>query len=80
MKVVYVKWIDPASEDAWIDRKDVDMDYYLVESVGILVKETKNVLAIAVNVCAVNERTSCVMMIPKKCIMKRKDMSIDKIR
>lgn len=68
---VYVMWIDSEVPDgAWHDLGEEDKTH-LVESFGILVKETNDYLVLAISVDKENDRAGPLQYIPKVAI---KDM------
>lgn len=76
-KAVYIKWIDSAFiSEGWVRHPDVpDTKPMMIESVGIVYKETKKYICLSVSVT-----TACVagmISIPKSCIKKIVRLKID---
>lgn len=70
-KIVLVEWFDAESSDCWDDINSlVNFDLPLIETFGILLKETNKGLVIAQNFDATNNKASMIMKIPKGMIKK----------
>lgn len=69
-KKVYIEWADAFSEMGWKDSEDID-DTLLCVSIGFLVKETKNSIAISTTINRDGDYTD-PLVIPKGMICKRK--------
>ncbi len=69
-KVVHVIWIDSCGCPGWNKVNDED-DVSLIESVGILARETKDSITISAH-CSINENFYAAMTIPRFAIVKMK--------
>ncbi len=74
MSYVFILWTDASSEDAWTDRDNVNHHCNKVESVGIVVKECDKILTLALNHDIDRDSFSCIISIPKSCIIMRKNI------
>jgi len=73
MKIVHISWVDSCCAHGWLDPVDVSPNPASCESVGFLVRETKEVVTVAMNrglegATAFGEYTT----IPRACITKMK--------
>lgn len=68
LKTIYLEWLDPHSVDPWTDVSDIDLEPFLIQTFGILLKESENSLAVALNYNVKQKDCSCVMIIPKSAI------------
>lgn len=68
MKIIYIEWNDAVSQDSWSDTKEIVPELALIVSVGILIKETEDIVTVALNQDVTNEKHSCIMHIPKAWI------------
>ena len=69
---MWIKWLDHFSSDrGWHVPEEFKAEPYSVESVGILVNETKDYITIATNV-ARDGQVSCFMSILKKGILEKR--------
>ena len=72
LKLVLVEWIDAESDDRWLDLSDLENEPLpIIKTVGFIVRETKDVLTLAMNYDEKNEKISCLMSIPKGGMIKR---------
>lgn len=76
MKLIFVKWIDAMSVDAWTPREDLKPELGEIHSVGIIVAEDSKTLTLALNFDITNDSFSCVMNIPKRCIFFRSSVKL----
>jgi hypothetical protein len=72
-----VEWVDSESVDAWTSLEELNVSQPVIITLGYLVKETKDAIAISPNWDNKNKNVSCVMIIPKCCIKKRRKMKWD---
>lgn len=63
-KFVKVEWFDAESTDPWVSLSDIDDTLPLIITVGLLLKQTKTFIQIALNHDTTNHNVSCVMKIP----------------
>ena len=83
-KVEIIEWFDPYSDDSeWQSVDKIKIDLAMVYSIGHVIKETDEVIVIAHSLGRTpSEKTNecCGMMIiPKKCIKKRRKISVKAI-
>lgn len=71
MKVVLVEWQDAESFDPWIAIDEAPQELTVIKSVGFLIRETKDILTLALNHDVEGEEISCVMNIPRAWIKKK---------
>jgi hypothetical protein len=71
-KVLFVTWNDAESIDAWTDAVEIDHDPAVIHSIGLLLKEDKDSITLALNHDTKNDTYSCIMKIPKGMIVSRK--------
>ncbi len=71
-KFVRIEWEDAVSIDAWTERSEIIPALHLIETVGILVDETDDVVTVALNHDASGDSFSCIINIPKPWIRSRK--------
>lgn len=69
-----VVWKDAVSVDSWEDIGDLikDVQLHTITTIGFVISEDKEKLMLAGNIDLHNECASCVMLIPKGWILKRK--------
>lgn len=65
-----IDWIDAASNSKWQDLDDISFSHYKVNSIGWLIKETKDYYFIAQNLSC-QYQCSDIMQIPTKWIVKK---------
>ena len=70
----YIEWIDSVSDDAWRFEEGIDNKCEEVETIGFLVKEDEKCVTIALNHGKTNDAYSCMITIPKCCIILIKPM------
>lgn len=71
-KIVYLEWEDPESHDAWEEWDKLPDKLERIYSIGFIIKETKDMYVMALNVDPRNKTASCTMLIPKKLILKKR--------
>lgn len=71
MDVEYVLWQDAVSEDAWKHRSDISPHYHKIQSIGVLIAETDQVLTLGLNHDLTEDNFSCFIHIPKVMILAR---------
>lgn len=66
MNIIYVKWIDAATQSGWdkIDRDDIGIDY--CEAIGFLIKQTDLDISLAATVS--EKECNAIISIPKTWI------------
>ena len=75
-RIVYVEWADHWSDSSgWDSPEEGDSTHILIKSVGLFVKESKEVLTIALSKDA-NGLVSQQMNILKNCIKKKKVINV----
>ena len=74
MKSKYVKihWRDAVSVDEWTSAADIVSESALIETLGILINETEEIITVALNHDQSNDSYSCFINIPKGWIVQRK--------
>lgn len=65
--VVYIKWIDPHSIDEW-EPAISEHQMLEIETVGFLIKSTKDLLVVSLNYDPTNENISCTTIIPRRVV------------
>lgn len=76
-KAEVVEWIDACSDHKeWIEADKVDVKIPTIYSIGFLLKETSDALTLVMNRDVENDQVSCVMLIPKKFIVKRTKLNV----
>lgn len=74
--MVYVKWMDSSSVDRWLSKEEANKLKNLeCESVGFLIKKTKNKLVLAASKSASEYGSTWV--IPMVCVKKIKKIKIN---
>jgi hypothetical protein len=70
-------WLDACSSDEWDDATSAadSLAPVPIVTVGILTEQTSEKIVIALNFDTINEKTSCIMMIPIKMIQKIKALT-----
>ncbi len=76
-RIEFISWRDAVSVDEWHDSAEVVPMSHLIESCGIWIGESDDVVVLALNVDTENGALSCVMHIPKGMIVKRRRVSIE---
>ena len=71
-KIYWCEWLDSQSYHGWQD--DSDYSLAICQSVGFIVKETKEFIALATSTN--EEESNATITIPKKCILKSKILSL----
>lgn len=70
----YIVWIDPHSVDEWSEIEEIKLDTCKIITFGQVIKEDPQTIAIALNVDHAENKASCVMIIPKICILDRRSL------
>lgn len=70
-KALLVVWKDACSEDSWTPESDIEPANSTIISIGILVKETSEVLTLGLNFDQTSGNWSCIIHIPKSCISRK---------
>lgn len=76
--LVYVRWADSCNSDfGWTHIEDLDTRIYEIDSVGFLVDETEDALALSSHY-SVDDPYKCntILMIPKSCVLEIKELSV----
>ena len=71
-KAIYLEWQDPESHDAWDEWDKIPTTLATIYSIGFIIKETKDMYVLALNVDPRNKSCSCTMLIPKKLVIKKR--------
>ncbi len=71
-KVVYLEWLDAASDHGWMKQKKLGLDR--VRSCGFLIEEDELEITLALSVA--EGEMNAVMCIPKKWIKKRRNIKL----
>lgn len=72
MKIIYIEWNDAVSADGWSDTSEIEPELALIVTVGILIKETDDIITVGLNQDITNEKHSCIMHIPKPWIKSKR--------
>lgn len=70
--VYFILWRDAVSEDEWKDFDSIKPHIHLIETIGRLVNESEDVVTLALNRDTITENHSCIMHIPRECIVEMK--------
>ena len=79
--ILWIKWIDSWGNPGWKYKTECHVDLVYCETVGFLVDETEDGIALALNKASKGEMTSPygdLITIPKVAIIDRKECSINK--
>jgi len=71
MKKVYLKWRDSTSWNGWHNLPLTDYKIVEIETIGFVIKETKNKIVIAHSISSENH-VNGILAIPKGVIIKRR--------
>lgn len=71
---VFIEWMDARSTDEWLLPSQVEAKPAVIRSVGWIVVESEEAIAITGNWAPELNNFCLVMMIPKVCIRKRIDL------
>ena len=74
MKVIMVHWYDAVSDNSWLKIDDVHPSTGLTQSVGFLVKETKEAIVLSHTYDPDSSHVNGTMEIPKALIKKRRTL------
>ena len=74
LKYVLVEWVDSVSHDPWEHYSDAEFAPHTIVSVGILLRDDTNIVALALNADPSSEMISCTITIPKSCIVRMEDL------
>lgn len=72
MQYAIVKWIDAHSLDPWEERSVIEDDHMNgceIYSIGHIVAENEDTIALAVAFAPIDDKMACTMIIPKRCIV-----------
>lgn len=73
MKIVEVYWQDAQSQDGWVSIEEAVNDSLpMIRTVGYLLKETKELIVVTMQLDTKNDKTSMVMTIPRAWIKRIK--------
>lgn len=72
---ILVDWMDSASYDRWIKPRDIDNTVEVCHTVGWIIAETKDVLAVAAHWGQESQQVAGIMWIPKVAILKRRRLA-----
>ena len=76
--IEYILWKDAVSEDAWKNIDEIDSHYHPIETVGIVVRETNEVISVSLNHDISSNNFSCTIHIPQAMIIHRQKLNINK--
>lgn len=76
MNIMLIEWVDAESIDAWTEIDNLSQTLPTIKTVGFIVKQTKDLLTIALNYDADNQSVSCVMKIPNQWIKSKRLIKI----
>jgi len=68
--LVIIEWMDAQSDSDWTDMEKVGCELATIQTVGFIVSETRQGLAVASSLDTTNGAASMVMVIPKKWCVK----------
>ena len=71
MRHELIRWEDATSYDEWTHRSDLNPAANTIWSCGIYVTETAETVTLALNHDTVFDNFSCIVVIPKGCILER---------
>lgn len=76
-QLVEVRWADSCNSDfGWIHLEDLDTKVYEIVSVGFLVDETDDTLALSSHYSLDDpHKVNTILMIPKSCVIELKELS-----
>lgn len=66
-----VEWMDACSEDSWTSESDIEPSFHKILTVGMVITESEKVLTIGLNQDLTAENWSCIIHIPKVCLISR---------
>lgn len=69
--VEYVLWKDACSTDPWTSLEDLDGKCSVIQSVGIVAKETEEAIVLCNSFDMHSGNYCCCINIPKSCVIKR---------
>lgn len=72
--VVRVTWKDATSVDEWTSAEEISPECHTIETVGILVAESEEILTVALNHDVSGNSYSCYINIPKAWIVSRRKL------
>lgn len=73
MRAIEIYWLDAQGDDGWLSRKEVEKQHItLIHTVGLLVSETKDHIAVTLADDPENENVGAYMVIPKFAIKKKR--------
>ena len=59
MELVFIKWKDAVSIDPWTSKDEISPDCHIIYTVGILIKEDKDAVIVALNHDTNSDNFSC---------------------
>jgi len=74
-KLYWVKWVDATMSSGWMPAKDYEVVPNYIESVGWVIKETKDYICLALSWSTLNQIAD-VMEIPKRWIKGKKRLHL----
>lgn len=74
--LLYIEWYDAESNDDWRDISDIVAELPLIQTIGFLIKESKDCVAIAQNIDKKNDNASMSMIIPKAWVKRIRKLSV----
>ncbi len=76
--VEIVEWADANSVDAWTSEDEIEAFYHTILTIGMVIKESEEILTMGLNFDTTAENWCCIINIPKINILSRKLISEDK--
>lgn len=79
LKLLYLKWLDPHSIDGETSVDEIDSELGVIHSVGIVIKETKELYYLAPNIASTQGETLLFFgaKILKKTILEKRVLDYD---
>lgn len=76
--LLYILWRDAVSEDEWLSLDEIKSHIHLIETVGVFVTESEDIVTVALNRDTVTQNHSCIMHIPRECIIDMHEVTLVK--
>lgn len=80
VSVELIEWTDPYSIDEWTPLKDFCSKINKVITIGQLLDETPTEIVVALNYSPIDDHASCIMVINKTTIVRRRKIDVDKVQ
>ena len=79
IKIAVIEWLDPHSVDEWSNVEDIQSkESCLIQTVGILIDQSKTRIIVALNQDPDDLDVSCTMVIPKSAIIAMEILKIER--